>query len=67
VFTNISFYNRQLDKERGSPMEIEVILGTPLKRAEAKGLKVPHLSLIYSICNATNAFNIEQSKKPGRL
>lgn len=57
----------QLDKERGSPMEIEVILGTPLRRAEAKGLKTPHLSLVHSICSATNAFLLEQSKKPSRL
>ncbi|KAI7904223.1 2-dehydropantoate 2-reductase [Cokeromyces recurvatus] len=45
----------QLDKERSSPMEIEVILGVPLKRAKAKGLQVPNLELMHSLCSATNA------------
>ncbi|KAI8068935.1 2-dehydropantoate 2-reductase [Thamnidium elegans] len=53
----------QLDKERGSPMEVEVILGTPLKRAKAKGLKVPYLELIHSVCSASNSFALKQSKK----
>jgi 2-dehydropantoate 2-reductase len=44
-------------------MEVEVILGTPLKRAKAKGLHVPHLELIHSICSATNALSLAQSKK----
>jgi 2-dehydropantoate 2-reductase len=48
-------------------MEIEVILGTPLKRAQAKGLSTPHLALSYSICSAANALIIEESKKPSRL
>ncbi|KAI8972648.1 2-dehydropantoate 2-reductase [Pilobolus umbonatus] len=45
----------QLDKERGSPMEIEVILGTPLRRAKAKGLTVPSLELMYYLCSAMNS------------
>ncbi|KAI9359757.1 2-dehydropantoate 2-reductase [Pilaira anomala] len=52
----------QLDKERGSPMEVEVILGTPLKRAKAKGLKVPFLDFIHSVCSATNALTLKQSQ-----
>lgn len=52
----------QLDKERNSPMEVEVILGVPLKRAKAKGLNVPHLEFIYSICSATNALILSNSK-----
>jgi 2-dehydropantoate 2-reductase len=59
----ISNDHRQLDKERGSPMEIEVILGVPLKRAKAKGLEVPHLDLIHSVCSATNASILNQNKK----
>jgi 2-dehydropantoate 2-reductase len=44
-------------------MEVEVILGTPLKRAQAKGLKLPHLELTYSLCSATNASSAIQGKK----
>lgn len=43
-------------------MEVEVILGVPLKRAKAKGLNVPHLEFIYSICSATNALILSNSK-----
>ncbi|KAI8073449.1 2-dehydropantoate 2-reductase [Gilbertella persicaria] len=53
----------QLDKERSSPMEIEVILGTPLKRAKAKGLNVPFLESIHALCSAANAHIMNQNKK----
>ncbi|KAG2200086.1 hypothetical protein INT47_007731 [Mucor saturninus] len=53
----------QLDKERGSPMEVEVILGTPLKRGQAKGLALPHLELTYALCSAANASSAIRSKK----
>ncbi|KAG1057931.1 hypothetical protein G6F43_000258 [Rhizopus delemar] len=39
----------QLDKERGSPMEIEAILGNALKRAKTRGLSVPQLEMVHSI------------------
>ncbi|KAI8098884.1 2-dehydropantoate 2-reductase [Halteromyces radiatus] len=45
----------QLDLERKQPMEVEVILGTPLRRAKAKGLHVPHLELMHDLLSATNA------------
>lgn len=57
----------QLDKERNSPMEIEVILGTPLRRAKAKGLSVPNLELIHSLCSATNALIMQQQSKKSQL
>ncbi|KAI9274471.1 ketopantoate reductase PanE/ApbA-domain-containing protein [Phascolomyces articulosus] len=38
-----------LDFERGQPMEISVILGTPLRRAKAKGMKVPNLEMMHDI------------------
>ncbi|CAO0790985.1 unnamed protein product [Mucor circinelloides] len=57
----------QLDKERNSPMEIEVILGTPLRRAKAKGLSVPNLELIHSLCSATNAMIMHQQSKKSQL
>jgi 2-dehydropantoate 2-reductase len=43
-------------------MEIEVILGVPLKRAKAKGLNVPHLEFMHSLCSATNALILKNSK-----
>ncbi|KAI8389504.1 2-dehydropantoate 2-reductase [Blakeslea trispora] len=52
----------QLDRERQSPMEVEVILGTPLKRAKAKGVQVPHLETMHSILSAINAQLIQQKK-----
>ncbi|KAF7731445.1 hypothetical protein EC973_000253 [Apophysomyces ossiformis] len=45
----------QLDYERGQPMEVEVILGTPLRRAKTKGLDVPYLETLHDLCSALNA------------
>jgi ketopantoate reductase len=36
-------------------MEISHILGVPLKRAKAQGLKVPHLESVFNIANMINA------------
>lgn len=51
-----------LDLERGQPMEVAVILGTPLKRAKAKGLNVPSLELMHDLCSAINAHTLNQRK-----
>ncbi|KAI9033942.1 ketopantoate reductase PanE/ApbA-domain-containing protein [Phycomyces nitens] len=48
----------QLDLERGQPMEVEVILGTPLRRAALKGLSVPHLEMMHDLCSAINSHNM---------
>ncbi|CAO3685854.1 unnamed protein product [Rhizopus stolonifer] len=53
----------QLDRERGSPMEIEVILGAPLKRAKAKQLLVPQLEIMHSICSAANQLIINKMSR----
>ncbi|EIE92322.1 hypothetical protein RO3G_17193 [Rhizopus delemar RA 99-880] len=53
----------QLDKERGNPMEIEVILGAPLKRAQARRLSVPRLDMMYSICSAANQHILNKISK----
>lgn len=55
-------YYRQLDKERGNLVEVEVILGTHLRSVKAKGLKVPHLQHIYSLCSAIKVFLMNQKK-----
>ncbi|KAI9289191.1 2-dehydropantoate 2-reductase [Umbelopsis sp. AD052] len=44
-----------LDSERGQPMEVEVIVGNPLRLAQKNGVSVPYLESIYSICSAINA------------
>jgi len=44
-----------LDSERNQPMEIEVILGNPLRRAKENGVEVPYLESLYAICSAINA------------
>lgn len=59
----LRFYFRQLDKERGNPMEIEVILGAPLKRAQARRLSVPQLDMMYSICSAANQHILNKISK----
>ncbi|KAG0178875.1 hypothetical protein DFQ28_006838 [Apophysomyces sp. BC1034] len=52
----------QLDYERGQPMEVEVILGTPLRRAKAKGLQVPHLETLHDLCSALNSRALNKKK-----
>ncbi|KAI9265982.1 2-dehydropantoate 2-reductase [Sporodiniella umbellata] len=53
----------QLDKENAKPMEIEAILGAPLKRAKARGLSVPRLETVHSICSAANQHILNSFKK----
>ncbi|RUS13858.1 ketopantoate reductase PanE/ApbA C terminal-domain-containing protein, partial [Endogone sp. FLAS-F59071] len=43
-----------LDLEKGQPMEVEVILGNAYREAKAKGVAVPYLETIYTLCNAVN-------------
>ncbi|KAL0095972.1 2-dehydropantoate 2-reductase [Phycomyces blakesleeanus] len=50
----------QLDLERGQPMEVEVILGTPLRRAISKGLNVPHLEMMHDLCSAINSHTMHE-------
>ncbi|KAI8370341.1 2-dehydropantoate 2-reductase [Radiomyces spectabilis] len=52
----------QLDLERGSPMEVEVILGTAVRRAKEKGVDIPHLETIYNMASAINAHTMESKK-----
>ena len=53
LFINKYIYvYRLLDFERGQPMEVGVILGTPLRRAKAKGMKVPNLEMMHDMLMA---------------
>lgn len=38
-----------LDWEAGRPMELEVILGNPVKIARAKGFEMPRLQSMYAL------------------
>jgi ketopantoate reductase len=38
-----------LDWERGNPMELEVILGNPVRIARRKGLEMPRLQSLYAL------------------
>ncbi|KAI8148659.1 2-dehydropantoate 2-reductase [Fennellomyces sp. T-0311] len=53
-----------LDLERGQPMEISVILGTPLRRAKAKGMSVPNLEMMHDLLMAIQS---SIKKSPGRF
>ncbi|KAG2223152.1 hypothetical protein INT45_005708, partial [Circinella minor] len=55
-----------LDFERGQPMEISVILGTPLRRAKAKGMEVPNLEMMYNILMAIQK-TVKQSPERFRI
>ncbi|RUS24847.1 ketopantoate reductase PanE/ApbA C terminal-domain-containing protein [Jimgerdemannia flammicorona] len=43
-----------VDLEKNQPMEIEVILGNPWREAKAKGVEVPYLETLYTLCSAVN-------------
>ena len=44
-----------VDSKEGRAMEVEVILGTPLKKARELGVDVPTLSVMYSTIYAIDA------------
>ena len=45
----------QVDRQEGRPMEVEAILGEPLRRAEAKGVRVPILASLYRAARVVDA------------
>ena len=45
----------QVDRQGGRPMEVEAILGEPLRRAGAKGVDVPILAALYRAVSAVDA------------
>ncbi|KAI8582067.1 hypothetical protein K450DRAFT_269523 [Umbelopsis ramanniana AG] len=56
-----------LDSDRGQPMEVEVIIGNPLRLAQKNGVSVPYLESIYSICSAINASKQGKIKVEARI
>ena len=47
-------YVRQLDMERGNPVEVEVVLGTAMCSAAKNGLAVPTINAVYDLLRAMN-------------
>ena len=45
----------QVDRQEGRPMEVEAILGEPLRRAEAKGVTTPILAALYRAARVVDA------------
>ena len=45
----------QVDRQEGRPMEVEAILGEPLRRAKSKGVAVPVLEALYRAARVVDA------------
>lgn len=45
----------QIDYEQGRPLEVESILGEPVRRARAAGIAVPKMEMLYAIVRRLNA------------
>ena len=50
-----------LDLENGRPMELEVILASPLKKAEELGVDAPHMTSVYNLLKLEE-WKIDQNK-----
>jgi len=45
----------QLDHEAVRPLEVEAILGEPVRRARAAGVAVPRMEMLYAIVRRVDA------------
>lgn len=52
----------QLDWEAGRPLEVESILGEPLRRARRAGIETPRLEMLYAIVRRISAGESRSSK-----
>ncbi|KAG8749880.1 hypothetical protein FRC12_013177 [Ceratobasidium sp. 428] len=52
-----------LDWERGAAMELEVILGNPIRAARAKGVDMPRLQTMYALLKMTQTRRDENKSK----
>jgi len=48
----------QLDHEAGRPLEVEAILGEPVRRARAAGIAVPRMEMLYAIVRRVDAVRV---------
>jgi 2-dehydropantoate 2-reductase len=52
----------QIDRTLGRPMEVEAILGEPVRAAERAGIKVPHMATLYHLAALVNSGNLQTKK-----
>ncbi|KAK4701096.1 hypothetical protein P7C70_g5141, partial [Phenoliferia sp. Uapishka_3] len=52
-----------LDWQQGRPMELEVILGNPIRTARKKGLEMPRLQSLYALLKMASLRREEENKK----
>ncbi len=50
-----------VDRDAGRVMEIEAILGVPLQQAEARGVAMPHVRMLYSLLDASEGRHLDRS------
>lgn len=50
-----------VDRELGRPMEVELIVGTPVKKARQHGVPIPRLEMLYALLLATNAKSTKEN------
>ena len=55
-----------LDWEAGRPMELEVILGNPVKIARAKGFDMPRLQSMYALLKVSLVFPMHLDSRADR-
>ena len=53
-----------LDWEAGRPMELEVILGNPVRIARAKGVALPRMQTLYALLKSVQA---TREREKGKL
>jgi 2-dehydropantoate 2-reductase len=54
----------QLDRRAGRPLEVEAILGEPLRRAEVLGVPVPHLRTLYDLVRLVDPAGLSAASEP---
>lgn len=52
-----------LDWEAGRPMELEVILGNPVRIARGKGVDLPRMQTLYALLKSAQRVREEEQKK----
>ena len=50
------------DYERGRPMEVEAILGEPVRAAERAGVAVPYMRMLYEVVTSVNLGNMRKEE-----
>jgi ketopantoate reductase len=52
-----------LDWQKGAPLELEVILGNPVREARRKGVELPRLQTMYALLKMAQTRRKEDGKK----